>query len=994
MFRRVPLLLLLCALSPLSLASDVLEFVLEGGTVYNGDGGPGVVADVGISGDRITAVGDLSGHAAEHRLDVSGLAVTPGFIDIHSHAVRDTVDKSGIFLWPDAENYIRQGVTTAIGGPDGSSWYPVSEIFSMLETAPSSINFGTFVGHNTVRVLAMGRADRAPSAAEMQAMKGMVGTAMNEGAFGLSSGLKYIPGAYSQTEEVIELARVAGLHGGIYITHMREEGVGLIDSVRETIRIGEEGSLPAQITHHKAMGRRMWGKSAQTLALIDEASARGLDVSSDQYPYAASSTGIDVLFPAWSLAGDEETRLARLQNPETRIEIKSGIIDNIVNDRGGNDPSRVAIADCGWNQALNGKNLAEVLQERGQDVTMANAAELAMELVENGGCSAVYHSMAEEDVVRIMQHPKTMIASDGGIHMPADDMPHPRNYGSFARVLGSYVREQGVLGFSDAIHRMSRMPADRIGLADRGRIEAGAMADIAVLDPDAVIDRATFRNPHQMSEGVRHVFVNGRAVLLNAEMTGQRPGRVLRHQARTYGLGLPRDLDELAIPDAEYPAWPLREGQAAYESVSGERMKQWVREISAIALRSQEDGNAYWGRLPGTVYDRMTMDLLTSELQRLGLETERVPFTIPEDWTPVSWRASYVVDGLEISLPSAFPVGETAPTPPEGISAEAVWVGIGAEPDFLDRDVRGKAVVIYSTFVPGGRSHSASSRARIFNANQRASERGAAMIINVMAVPGDGRFNPLGAPSAEYGVPLITVSQDEGFRLRDVLGSGAGVEVRLKLDIEIRKNVETANVVARLPGASGEEIVLAAHTDGFFQGAMDNAAGLASALEIIRHQAAIPRDQRPRGLVLLLFPDHHHGEIGLKLFERTHDWDRVAMALTLEHPSQTQLYWYNDDLMTANAIGAFRWNALGSPRFIGLVRDTLRDFGVSIYTGMNPKPKLTRQAPGFHIIDHVIYHTTLDIPELVPAEGLQRSTRAFLSIIDQVNTMSLEELRH
>jgi dihydroorotase/N-acyl-D-amino-acid deacylase len=403
----------------------------------------------------------------------------------------------------------------------------------MLEESPSAVNFGSFVGHNTVRELAMGRADRAPTAEELQAMQAMVETAMLEGAFGLSSGLKYIPGAYSQTAEVIALARVAGRHGGIYITHMREEGVGLVDSVSETIRIGEKAGLPAQVTHHKAMGKRSWGKSVETLAMIDAANARGLDISSDQYPYAASSTGIDVLFPAWSLAGDRETRQARLQDPQTRAAIKAGIIDNMVNDRGGNDPARVAIADCSWNRGLNGMNLAEIMQDRDVAVTMENAAELAMELEEKGGCSAVYHAMSEQDVVRIMQHPKTMIASDGGIHMPAEDRPHPRNYGSFSRVLGRYVRERGVLGFAAAIHKMSAMPADRIGLADRGRIVVGAFADITVLDPATVMDRATFRNPHQLSVGVHHVLVNGQAVLLHGEMTGKRPGRVLKQGPRS-----------------------------------------------------------------------------------------------------------------------------------------------------------------------------------------------------------------------------------------------------------------------------------------------------------------------------------------------------------------------------------------------------------------------------------------------------------------------------
>jgi hypothetical protein len=490
--------------------------------------------------------------------------------------------------------------------------------------------------------------------------------------------------------------------------------------------------------------------------------------------------------------------------------------------------------------------------------------------------------------------------------------------------------------------------------------------------------------------------VNGQAALLNGEMTGARPGRVLRSaaaSAKLYGRGLPRDLESLQVAEDDYPDWPLRDGQMDYAGVDGARMKEWVRRISDISLQSRADGDKYWGRLPGTVYDRMTMDLMVAEFERLGLKTERMEFSLPSDWTPRDWSASYTAAGEKIGLRSVFPVGTTAPTPPDGISAEAVWVGIGAEPDFIGRDVAGKAVVIYSAFVPGGRSHTASSRARLFDANRRASELGAAFIVNVMGVPGDARFNPLGAPSAEYGVPLVTISQDEGFRLRDRLGAGERVTISLQLDIEIRKNVQSDNVVARLPGASSEEIVLAAHTDGYFQGAMDNASGLASALEIARHHAAIPREQRPRTLVFFLFPDHHHGEVGLKTWEQSYDWDKVAMALTLEHPSQTQLYWYNDSLMTSNAIGAFRWNALGSPAFVTLVRNSLREFGVSTYTVMDAKPKLTRQAPGFHIIDHVIYHTTLDIPELVPAEGLERSTRAFLRIIDGVNGMSLQELR-
>jgi dihydroorotase/N-acyl-D-amino-acid deacylase len=309
---------------------------------------------------------------------------------------------------------------------------------------------------------------------------------------------------------------------------MREEGLDLIKSVEETIRIGEEAGLPAQITHHKAMGVEMWGSSVKTLALIDAANARGVDVTSDQYPYAASSTGISVLFPAWSLAGTRAEQLARFKDPETRTRIKQGIVFNLVHDRGGDDPSRIAIADCDWDKSLNGKNFAEILIERGQAVNMDAAADLALEIQENGGCSGVFHAMSEQDVIRIMQHQDTMIASDGGIFVPGEGVPHPRNYGSFARVLAYYVRDTEILSTGEAIYKMSKMPAERLGLADRGRIEAGAMADIAVIDLATVQDHASFADPHQFATGVKYVVVNGVMVLKEGRMTGERPGRALR----------------------------------------------------------------------------------------------------------------------------------------------------------------------------------------------------------------------------------------------------------------------------------------------------------------------------------------------------------------------------------------------------------------------------------------------------------------------------------
>jgi dihydroorotase/N-acyl-D-amino-acid deacylase len=363
-------------------------------------------------------------------------------------------------------------------------------------------------------------------------MQGMVGQAMEEGAFGLSTGLKYMPGAFSKTEEVIELARIAGQHGGIHISHMREEGLNLLASVKETIRIGEEGGLPTQLTHHKVVGFPMWGKSVNSLALVDAARARGVDVSIDQYPYTASSTGIGILLPAWSQAGNRDAQMARFRDPETRSRIKEAVIFNIINDRGGNDPSRVVLANCEWDSTLDGKNLAEVLVGQGKDTDIENAAELVMDVYMKGGCMSVFHAMSEEDVERIMQHPLTMIASDGGIHIAGEGVPHPRNYGAFARVLDQYVRQDNVLTLSSAIHKMTAMPADRIGLNSRGRLKPGAIADIAVFDPAAVKETATFENPHQYAEGMHHVFVSGEAVLVDGELTGHRPGKVLRHNHR------------------------------------------------------------------------------------------------------------------------------------------------------------------------------------------------------------------------------------------------------------------------------------------------------------------------------------------------------------------------------------------------------------------------------------------------------------------------------
>ncbi len=355
----VAVFLFACSEQPDSVRESI-DVVLVGGTVYNGLDEEPVVADIGISGDRIVSVGNLADHPAELRLDVTGLVVAPGFIDIHSHALRPDASRSGIYLWPDAENLIRQGVTSVIGGPDGSSPLPVEDDFKRLEASPASVNFGTFVGQGSVRALVVGLDDRPATEAELQRMRDEVEKAMQSGAFGLSSGLLYAPGSFAPAEEVIELAKVAGKYNGIYISHMRNEALGLLDSVTETIRIGEEGGLPAPITHHKVMGAPMWGRSDESLALVDAAIARGVDVSSDQYPYPASSTGLRAVFPKWSLDGGNQALNARLDDPEQRAKVKEGVLFSMINERGGNDPAKVALANCSWDPSLNGLNLAEV----------------------------------------------------------------------------------------------------------------------------------------------------------------------------------------------------------------------------------------------------------------------------------------------------------------------------------------------------------------------------------------------------------------------------------------------------------------------------------------------------------------------------------------------------------------------------------------------------------------------------------------------------------
>ena len=506
---------------PLAAQDEPFDLLIRGGRVVDGTGNPWVRADVAVRGDRIARIGHLPDAGADRVIDADGLVVAPGFIDPHTHAVR------GIFDVPTADNYLLQGVTTLTEGNDGSSPWPIGEHLARIAETGISPNWGVFAGQGTIRLNAMGSDDRDATRDELDRMRALVAEAMEEGAFGLSTGLFYVPGSFTSTEEVIELSRVAAGYGGIYISHMRDEALRLLDSVQETIRIGEEAGLPVQMTHHKAISRDMWGRSADSLALVDAARARGVDITIDQYPYTASQTGITAVVPQWAQAGGTQELIARLRDPETRRRIRGEIVFRIEHDRGGGDPANIVIGLCEWDRSLEGKSLADILAEREIEVTVANAADLVMEIVTSGGARAIYHAMDEGDVERIMRHPATAIGSDGGVSVFGASVPHPREYGTFARVLGRYVRERGVLTLEEAVRKMSGATAQRLGLQDRGLLREGFFADVAVFDPDRVVDRATFPEPHQYAEGVEYVLVNGTLVVDGGEHTGARPGRVL-----------------------------------------------------------------------------------------------------------------------------------------------------------------------------------------------------------------------------------------------------------------------------------------------------------------------------------------------------------------------------------------------------------------------------------------------------------------------------------
>jgi N-acyl-D-amino-acid deacylase len=559
--RRI-LFLVVLASCAIGAQPQTYDLVLRGGRIIDGTASPWYRADIAIAGDTIARIAPSITESATRVIDVKGLAVAPGFIDIHTHARR------GIFEVPTADNYVRQGVTTLIEGPDGGSPIPLRPFLDKVAATRITPNFASFIGQGSVRSAVVGDVNRKATPDEVDRMRELVRQGMADGALGLSSGLFYVPGTFTPTAEVIELAEMAGRMGGIYISHMRDEARGVLDSVRETITIGEQGGLPTQVTHHKVVGKKYWGRSVDTLRMIDEARARGVDATIDQYPYTASATSMAAaLLPAWAQEGGRESTLTRLKDPATRAKIKAETAAIIRDERGGGDPKNVVASSCQFDASLAGKNLGEITQRRGLAVTIENAAETAMWIVEQGGCQGIFHAINEEDLQRILVHPATMVASDGEIPIFGRNHPHPRSYGTFARVLGVYVRDKKLLPLETAVQKMSAFPAQRLGLFDRGALRQGMKADIAVFDPGRVRDTATFEKPHSYAEGVSHVIINGQVAFENGAMTSARPGRVL------YGPSTKPTQQSVTTQAAQPASTAPTGGRRAFVSPSGTRMR-------------------------------------------------------------------------------------------------------------------------------------------------------------------------------------------------------------------------------------------------------------------------------------------------------------------------------------------------------------------------------------------------------------------------------------
>jgi dihydroorotase/N-acyl-D-amino-acid deacylase len=516
-------------------AAEPFDILISGGVVIDGTGAARRRADVGIRNGRIDAIGQLTDRPAKQQVDADGLIICPGFIDLHSHADRGILEHRG------AENYIRQGVTTLVCGNCGSSPTNVKSFFAHLRDGGAGPNIALLIGHGSVRQQVIGRLNAPPTDDQLAEMKRLVKQAMQDGAVGMSTSLRYGPGAYASTDEISELAKEIAPFDGFYATHMRDEGTQILAAIDEALEIGRRAKVPVHISHHKISSASVFGLTRLTLERIDRARRDGHDVTLDQYPYGAGSGGVSLYVPQSSLSGGLKAFNRRVADDRQRAQILDSIKDLLKRkvyeaSQRSSDPqhtaaalARIQIARAAYNPKLEGKNLTQILRSREQPVTLHNGAELLIELVQNNvrGINHTLDDSSGGDVDRVMQHPLTSIASDGSVFEFGVGNPHPRSYGCYTRVLGRYVRDRRLLTLETAIRKMTTLPARRLGWRDRGVLKTGAWADLVVFDPETVIDKATFLKPHQQSGGVAHVVVRGQFVLRDNQMTGTLPGQPL-----------------------------------------------------------------------------------------------------------------------------------------------------------------------------------------------------------------------------------------------------------------------------------------------------------------------------------------------------------------------------------------------------------------------------------------------------------------------------------
>lgn len=510
--------LIVLLLSAAAHAQTPCDLLIRNGKIIDGTGNSWFYGDIAVKDGKILAVGKLPHYLAKQTIDAKQQIVAPGFIDVHGHI------ESGIFDRPTADNYIYDGVTTVITGNCGSSASDLGQFFRRIDSIHTSINVASLVGHNTVREKIMKRDNRLATPDEQVRMDQLVEEAMRDGAVGLSTGLIYIPGTFANTAEVVSLAKAAGRYNGLYASHIRNEENAVVEAINEAIQVGKEANVPVQISHFKVSGKASWGKSDITIGLIKAAREDGWDVTIDQYPYTASSTNLGVRLPDWALAGGQDSVRARLQNPAIRARIKKGMLEQLAKYKYRNY-SYAVVASYASDSSYNGKSITEINKMLGRKPKAAWEAETIMDMIEKGGAQMVYHGMHEDDVKYIMQYPFSMMGADAGIPIPGKGMPHPRGYGTNARVLGRYVREFQVISLEEAIRRMTSLAAQKFQLPGRGLLKPGMAADIVVFDPATVSDKATFENPHQYSTGFSTIIVNGELTLQDGKHTGVRSGR-------------------------------------------------------------------------------------------------------------------------------------------------------------------------------------------------------------------------------------------------------------------------------------------------------------------------------------------------------------------------------------------------------------------------------------------------------------------------------------